>query len=68
MSVHSKTRYVILALLILIPALVNLTVPIYNKKSPELLGLPFFYWFQTLWLFVAAGFYLTFAKLKEKGE
>jgi hypothetical protein len=59
-----KKMHVILALLILIPSFVNLGVPIYNRDSPELLGMPFFYWFQTFWLFASAGFYIVFARLK----
>lgn len=66
MSMHSKTRYIILALLILIPSFVNLAVPIYNRDSPELFGLPFFYWFQTFWLLACTGFYLAYSKLVEK--
>ncbi|MDE1726976.1 MAG: DUF3311 domain-containing protein [Thaumarchaeota archaeon] len=61
-----KTRYVILALLILIPSFVNLGVPIYNRESPEFLGMPFFYWFQTFWLFASAGFYIAFARIRGK--
>ncbi len=66
MDMVVKRRHVVLALLILIPSFVNLGVPLYNRDSPELLGLPFFYWFQTLWLFATAGFYYAFAHLKEK--
>ncbi len=68
MGMHTKTKYVVLALLILIPSFVNLSVPIYNRESPELLGLPFFYWFQTLWLFASAAFYLAFTHIKEKEQ
>ncbi|HEY0451716.1 DUF3311 domain-containing protein [Actinophytocola sp.] len=32
-------------LLLLIPFVILIT-PLYNKRSPELFGLPFFYWFQ----------------------
>jgi Protein of unknown function (DUF3311) len=32
-------------LLLLIPFVILIT-PIYNRKSPELFGMPFFYWFQ----------------------
>ena len=32
-------------LLLLLPFIVLLT-PIYNRTSPELFGMPFFYWFQ----------------------
>lgn len=66
MEMQTRTRYIVLALLILIPSFVNLGVPIYNRDMPELAGLPFFYWFQTLWLFATAGFYLVFAHLRGK--
>ena len=63
----NKARYVILALLILIPSIVNLSVSLYNRKMPELFGMPFFYWFQTLWLVCCSGFYLGFAYLMRGG-
>jgi hypothetical protein len=63
---HSKSKYLILALLVLVPSFVNLWVPIYNRKSPELFELPFFYWFQTIWLFACTGFYFAYAKLVER--
>ncbi|HTV96709.1 MAG TPA: DUF3311 domain-containing protein [Steroidobacteraceae bacterium] len=28
--------------------------PFYNKAAPALLGIPFFYWFQLLWVIVCA--------------
>jgi len=62
------TRYVILALLILIPSIINLSTPLYNRKLPDLFGMPFFYLFQTLWLVVCSGFYLTFAHLINEGK
>jgi hypothetical protein len=43
-----------LVLLLLIPFIVLLWPPFYNFKSPELLGIPFFYWFQLLWIFITA--------------
>ncbi|MDQ6866732.1 MAG: DUF3311 domain-containing protein [Thermoproteota archaeon] len=58
-----KTRYVILAVLILIPTIINLLTPLYNRKLPELFGMPFFYWFQTVWISLCSGFYLGFARL-----
>jgi uncharacterized membrane protein len=63
---HIKKMYIVLALLILIPSFVSLGVPIYNRDSPELFGMPFFYWFQTVWLFASAGFYIAFSYLKRK--
>ncbi|MFZ0221374.1 MAG: DUF3311 domain-containing protein [Candidatus Nitrosopolaris sp.] len=61
-------RFVILALLILIPAVINLSTPLYNRKLPELFGMPFFYWFQTVWLALCSGFYLVFARLMNEAK
>jgi hypothetical protein len=33
-------------LLMLVPCLLALWAPLYNRVDPELFGLPFFYWFQ----------------------
>jgi len=32
--------------LLLLPLLVTLYPPLYNRKDPELAGIPFFYWYQ----------------------
>lgn len=34
------------AVLLLIPIVALLVVPLYARRGPELLGFPFFYWFQ----------------------
>ncbi len=47
-------RYRWLALLLLIPFIVLLWPPFYNFRSPEFIGIPFFYWFQLLWIFITA--------------
>jgi hypothetical protein len=28
--------------------------PFYNKTEPQLIGLPFFYWYQLAWVIIAA--------------
>ena len=33
---------------------VTLWVPLYNRVEPTLFGVPFFYWFQFIWIIVAA--------------
>jgi hypothetical protein len=33
---------------------VTLWVPLYNRVEPTLFGIPFFYWFQFVWIIVAA--------------
>jgi hypothetical protein len=47
---HRKPGGVVTAILLLIPYLGLLCVPFYNKREPELLGFPFFYWYQLLWI------------------
>jgi Protein of unknown function (DUF3311) len=32
--------------LLIVPLLVTLYPPLYNRVAPELFGLPFFYWYQ----------------------
>jgi len=44
-SASSSVRW-----LLLIPFLGLLYVPMYNKAEPALLGFPFFYWYQLLWV------------------
>jgi hypothetical protein len=50
-------------LLLLIPCLVALCAPLYNFSTPELLGLPFFYWFQLLLIPVSAATIYAFDRL-----
>ncbi len=40
--------------LLFLPQLAILWLPLYNKAEPTLLGIPFFYWFQLLWVMVCA--------------
>ena len=43
-------------LLFVVQFLVILWPPFYNKAEPTLLGIPFFYWFQLLWVLLSAVF------------
>ena len=43
-----------LLLLLLLPFIVMLWPPFYNFKDPEFIGIPFFYWFQLLWIIITA--------------
>ena len=36
--------------LLLIPLLGTLIPPLYNTQDPELFGIPFFYWYQMVWI------------------
>jgi hypothetical protein len=36
--------------LLLVPLIGVLIPPIYNQAEPELIGIPFFYWYQLAWV------------------
>jgi hypothetical protein len=42
-------------LLLLVPFVAMFWVPSYNRIEPEWGGIPFFYWYQLLWIPIAAG-------------
>jgi hypothetical protein len=41
-------------LLFIIPFAAALWVPFYNRLEPSLAGIPFFYWYQLLWILLGA--------------
>jgi len=47
-------RFRAIYLLLLIPYLAMLWVPSYNRVEPMLAGIPFFYWYQMLWIALGA--------------
>jgi uncharacterized membrane protein len=49
-SARRRTHPVYLCLLV--PYVVLLCVPLYDRIDPRLFGIPFFYWFQMLWSFL----------------
>jgi hypothetical protein len=40
--------------LLLVPFVALLWVPFYNSIEPALWGIPFFYWYQFLWVFLTS--------------
>jgi hypothetical protein len=48
-------RGVVAAVFLVAPFVGLLWVSSYAKRGPELWGFPFFYWYQFLWVFLAAG-------------
>ncbi|HJW42695.1 MAG TPA: DUF3311 domain-containing protein [Rhizomicrobium sp.] len=43
-------RFRAVHLLLFIPYVAMLWVPSYNRVEPMLIGIPFFYWYQMLWI------------------
>ncbi len=52
------------ALLLIVPSFINFFTPIYNYANPRLDGLPFFYWFQILMLFVSSAAYFGYTYIQ----
>lgn len=63
-----KREYIIAGILLAIPTLVLLPVEYYNVKNPEISGLPFFYWYQLVWLGFATVLYLVAVVFIGKAE
>lgn len=55
----SRSAMVKAAVLLAIPILALLLVPLYARATPRLWGVPFFYWYQFLWVPLTGG--LTYA-------
>jgi predicted nucleic acid-binding Zn ribbon protein len=49
-----KRRFSLAWLLLLVPYAAMMFVPSYNRIQPELAGIPFFYWYQLLWIVIGA--------------
>jgi FtsH-binding integral membrane protein len=45
---------VVAAICIIAPFVAMLWIPSYNKANPKLLGFPFFYWYQLMWVVITA--------------
>ena len=51
-STNKSRRWFLL--LLIIPFIVVLWPPFYNYTDPKLFDIPFFYWFQLLWVILTA--------------
>ena len=47
--------YLISGVLLVIAIALPLIVPIYARSEPALWGIPFFYWYQMLWVLIDSG-------------
>ncbi|MDG6985857.1 MAG: DUF3311 domain-containing protein [Nitrososphaerota archaeon] len=58
-----KSREAIAAVLIVIPFLFLFDVPFYNVVNPEWAGVPFFWWYQMIWLVLCGVLFFVAANL-----
>jgi hypothetical protein len=54
--------------LLVIPLAGTLIPPIYNVQDPTFIGLPFFYWYQLLWVPISVGVTLAVYRLTARSE
>jgi Protein of unknown function (DUF3311) len=57
-----------LYLLLLLPYIAMLWVPFYNRIEPEIAGIPFFYWYQLVWIVLGAAVMLPLYFREERGK
>ncbi len=63
---NKKVVAIVSGILTLIPFIFLMLIPTYNKTEPELGGLSFFYWYQLVWLIIAAILFYIAAHLWNK--
>jgi hypothetical protein len=51
-STNPRGRSNLWNLLLVVPFVALLWVPFYNSIEPTVWGIPFFYWYQFLWVFI----------------
>jgi Protein of unknown function (DUF3311) len=53
-SIQSRSDSKLWNVLLLAPLVALLWVPFYNSIEPTLWGIPFFYWYQFVWVFLTS--------------
>jgi hypothetical protein len=59
---------VVIALCLVAPFVAMLWVGSYAKTDPELAGIPFFYWYQMLWVVIATALTMIAYKLWQRDQ
>ena len=60
-------KKIVAGILILIPFVAYFILPLYNSQYPEAFGLPFFYWYQIIWLPISGIMFYIAAVLIDRG-
>ena len=53
-TIASRKKFRPILLLLIIPFIALCWPGFYNMTTPELAGIPFFYWYQLLWIVITA--------------
>ncbi|MEU1163060.1 DUF3311 domain-containing protein [Streptomyces sp. NPDC005921] len=66
-SVVTPTR-VVIAVCLVAPFVAMLWVGSYAKTDPEFIGIPFFYWYQMLWVLISTALTMTAYQLWQRDQ
>jgi hypothetical protein len=53
-KIASKKKFHPILLLLILPFIALCWPPFYNMTAPDFVGIPFFYWYQLLWIVITA--------------
>ena len=69
MSGHGKgrRRFRLVHFFLIVPYVAILWVPFFNRIEPSIAGVPFFYWYQMLWIALGALVLLPVFVVEERG-
>lgn len=59
---------VVIAICLFAPFVAMLWVGSYAKTDPTFIGIPFFYWYQMLWVFISTALTMTAYKLWQRDQ
>lgn len=59
---------VVIALCLIAPFVALLWVSSYAKTDPVFIGIPFFYWYQMLWVVISTGLTMTAYRLWQRDQ
>ena len=64
----ARRRFRLVHLLLIVPYIAILSVPYYDRAEPSLAGVPFFYWYQMLWIVLGAVLLWPVYWIEERGK
>jgi uncharacterized membrane protein len=66
MAGKPRRRFRFIHLLLIVPFVAMMWVPFYDRAEPAIAGIPFYYWYQMLWIFLGALVLLPIYRAEER--
>lgn len=67
-GIAKRRRVRFIRLLLAVPFAAMLAIGFYNRSEPAIAGIPFFYWYQLLWIPLGALFLLPVYRAEERAH